>query len=149
MENKNDTLQKQETKDTAEDKTFTQEEVDSIVEARLSRQRNKYENMMKGMTPESADIAERESDLQKREMQFLAKTVLSEKGLSFDLMPLLNLENEEKLTESIELLANSIKSSANSEVEKRLRGGKPPQEAKSNNNIDKGERELSKAFGLL
>lgn len=129
-----------------QEKTFTQEQVNKIVEERLARERNKYENIRKGMSPEAAELTEREKNLTRREMTFEAKEKLQEMGLPLEAVGLLNLESSQTVKESTELLIKIMRSAIEAHVEARLRGGKPPKEAM--NMVDNEDSVMRAAFGL-
>lgn len=126
-------------------KTFTQEEVDKIVEKRLSRQKNKYENIMKGLNPELDSIEEREQGLKRREMEFKAKQMLIDENIPVEAVAFLNIENDEALTNSIETFKSVLNKIINPMIEYRLRGGRPLKEVPV---ADKDSDLMRSAFGL-
>lgn len=79
-------------------KTFTQEEVNEIIKNRLSR--------VKGEKSETEKhLDEREKELTERENRLTANELLRDKNLPPESIGLVNLENEETLKESIELMS--------------------------------------------
>lgn len=73
-------------------KTFTQEQLNSIVGKRLAEQKQQLE----------ADFGKREMELNKREMSIRAKELLAEKGLDKELADILRYDTEEELKKAIE-----------------------------------------------
>ncbi|MEG1433099.1 hypothetical protein [Eubacterium sp.] len=86
-----------------EGKTFTQEDVNRIVQERLERERNKQH-------PQSdieTQLTERERNLNRREMQMNAREKLAERGLPKELADLIDFSDtdkfDERMTQVIEL----------------------------------------------
>ena len=75
-------------------KTFTQEELNAIIGKRLAEQKQQYE----------AELAEREQELTKREMNMKAAELLAERGLPKTLAGVLKYDTEEELVKAIETL---------------------------------------------
>lgn len=78
------------------EKTFTQEDVNRIVQERLAKEKAKSSG--------DADFAKREQELARRELHMTAKEMLSEKGLPVQLYDALNCTDEESLKKSIETI---------------------------------------------
>lgn len=87
-----------------EDKTFTQEEVNTIVQDRLAKEKAKFE---KQLADARADVSARERRLQAREE-------LSKRGLPDELTDLVRLDNDDALNTSLELLERTYKQSVQS-----------------------------------
>jgi|GEM_PF-3017292 len=79
-------------------KTFTQEELNSIIAERLARQQGKLEG----------DIAQREQELAQKEFLFNAKAALTAKGLPAELMDALNTANDEAFNKSLDIVERVI-----------------------------------------
>lgn len=77
----------------AEEKTFTQEEVNRIVQERLSRTRK-----------DMPDFEVREKELARKELVLQAKDLLSDKGLPKEMAGILHFTNEQELKEAVALL---------------------------------------------
>lgn len=77
----------------AEEKTFTQEEVNRIVQERLSRTKK-----------DTPDLEAREKELARKELVLQAKDLLSDKGLPKELAGILHFTNEQELKEAVTLL---------------------------------------------
>lgn len=144
LENVQGTEEKTGTEDMHQAKTFTQDEVDNIIEKRLARERKKFSGILAGKEPRELELDEREKVVKKREMQINARTLLTEQGIPEEAMELLNYEDDEKLQESIETLKNVIDNSSNKRLEKILKGGNPLKKAPENEPIG----DLRGAFGL-
>lgn len=82
-----------------ENKTFTQEELNTIVQDRLAKEKAKYEKQ----------IADIQRDVVLREKKLQAKEKLSEKGLPAELIDLVRLDNDEAFDTSLELLEKTYK----------------------------------------
>lgn len=76
------------------DKTFTQEEVNTLIQERLAKEKAKYEKQ----------IADMEADMTRRERRLGAREKLQEKGLPVELAELVKLDDEESFNTSLELL---------------------------------------------
>lgn len=124
-------------------KTFTQEEVDKIVEKRLNRERKKFSSLLNGEDPREADLAEREKAVTIKELRADAKATLAEKGFPADALELLNYTDKESCDKSIEALENAVNAIVQKKVEKILCGGKPIKKA-----VNSQETGLRGAFGL-
>lgn len=81
-------------------KTFTQEDVNRIVQERLARAKH---------LPDSAGYAEREEALSLRERQLDAREKLADDGLPKDLLPLVNCSSKEDMEKSISLISTYFK----------------------------------------
>lgn len=71
----------------------------------------------------------READLIKRELTLDAKQVLQEKGLPLDFVDLLNYQNKEACSKSIDILAGAFEVAVQKAVEEKLKGSAPPADA--------------------
>ena len=81
------------------DKAFTQEEVNTIVQDRLAKEKAKFEKQIGDM---QADIARREKKLE-------AKEKLREKGLPVELVDLVKLDDDEAFNTSLDILEKAYK----------------------------------------
>ena len=80
-----------------QEKTFTQEQVNTIVGRRLSEQKQQLES----------EFVKREQELNKREMSIRAKELLAEKGLPKDLATVLRYDDEESLIKAIDTIEHT------------------------------------------
>ena len=89
------------------EKTFTQEDVNRIVQERLAKE--------KARNGGEADFTKREQELARRELHMTARELLSEKGLPVQLFDALNCTDKEALEKSIatvEKVFNEYKANA-------------------------------------
>lgn len=94
------------------EKTFTQEDVNRIVQERLAKEKAKNSG--------DADFAKREQELVQRELHMTAKEMLSEKGLPVQLFDALNCTDKEAMEKSIvtiETVFNEYKANATSNIQ--------------------------------
>ena len=80
--------------------TFTQEEVNKIVQQRLERAKSK----------EPDELAKREAELNKREMNLTIRDQLSSAGLPNELAGVISAQDEDEAIEKIEILKKYIES---------------------------------------
>lgn len=78
-----------------QEKLFTQEEVNRIVGERLARVKNQ---------PDNSGYAEREHELNQREMRLDARERLADAGIPKELLPLVNCSSKEDMENSIKLI---------------------------------------------
>lgn len=136
-----------------ETKTYTQEEVDALLQSEadrrvteaLKRQRRKTEKEIKEaeklakmdaeerhqyeIEQREKAVAEKEKQLAMAENRNTADKILANKGLSLDLVDLVLAEDAETMNENIKKLEKAFKESVKTEVEKRLVGGTPKRKA--------------------
>ena len=127
-----------------EEKTFTQEEVNKIVEKRLNRERQKFASVLNQDDPREAALAERERAVMARELRIDATETFLKEGLPAELLDLLNYTDKESCEQSIELVRHTYMANVNAAVERRLMGGKPPRRPPQEEPADA----LRGAFGL-
>ena len=125
------------------EKTFTQEDVNRIVQERLAKEKSKNNG--------DADFAKREQELAQRELHMSAKEMLSEKGLPVQLFDALNCKDEETLKKSIstiETVFNEYKANATKSIQfKSFTPGVPTSPV----NVGDGDADdlnIRKAMGL-
>ncbi|MCM1101926.1 MAG: DUF4355 domain-containing protein [Acetatifactor muris] len=122
-------------------KTFTQDDVNRIVQERLAKEKAKNSG--------EADLAKREQELAQRELHMTAKELLSEKGLPMQLFDALNCTDKETLEKSIatiETVFNEYKANATSNI--RFKGFQPGSGNKSPDANSAEDLEIRKAMGL-
>lgn len=134
-----------ENKNREDTKTFTQEEVDKIVEKRLNRERKKFSSILSGEDPRETELAERERAVAVKELQAEVKEVLRQKNLPLEALELLNYTDKEACDKSIELLENVVKIARQAGIDQLLKGGAPLKRAPSQMEPDMAMRN---AFGL-
>ena len=143
----NNTTQVEGTPSENEVKTFTQEEVDKIVEKRLARERQKFENQLREYTgsPIERELSKREREVTKRELMADARSFLEEQGRPIEILELLDYTDAESCTESIKKVINCIDKAAAKTVNNALRGKCVPKDSKCHGIITDAFRQ---AFGL-
>ncbi len=131
--------------ETREDvKTFTQEEVNEIIEKRLNRERKKFTSMINADDPREHELEERRHALDVREMRLDALEILEKKGLPAESLELLNYTDKESCERSIEILEKVINTGSQVAVNRILRGGPPIRKAP----VGEPRAGLRQAFGL-
>ena len=83
------------------EKTFTQDEVNRIVQDRLAKERTKYD-------PKPDPLAEREAELARREFMFTAREKMTEKGLPVELLEAMNTSSPEAFEKSMETIEQKL-----------------------------------------
>lgn len=96
-----------------EEKTFTQDEVNRIVQERLSRNKSKND-----------ELEEREKKIIKRELKADCKDILIEKNLPVELSELFNGYSEDDLDKFIDVIGK-IEDKIKNSNENKMRGHKP------------------------
>lgn len=79
-----------------QERTFTQDEVNRIVQERLARAKN---------APDNSGYAERERALDQRERRLEAREKLADAGLPKELSPLVNCSGKKEMEDSIKLIS--------------------------------------------
>ena len=125
------------------EKTFTQEDVNRIVQERLAKEKSKNNG--------DADFAKREQELAQRELHMSANEMLSEKGLPVQLFDALNCKDEETLKKSIstiETVFNEYKANATKSIQfKSFTPGVPTSPVNAGDG-DADDLNIRKAMGL-
>lgn len=129
-----------------EPKTFTQDDVDKIVQARIAKERKAFdaqiekakkeaeenarlsaEELAKKKSEEAAQqLAQREAEITKRERRASALETLGTKKLSAELADVLDYSSDDALTASIEKLEKSFNAAVQKAVDDKLKGSTPP-----------------------
>ncbi|MGV8906387.1 MAG: capsid assembly scaffolding protein Gp46 family protein [Acetobacterium sp.] len=82
----------------ASGRTFSQEEVNSIIRERLTKEKDKTEKQFQEMSKE----------FKQKELNFRAKEILSGKGLSLELMNILKYDDEETFNANLLILESAM-----------------------------------------
>lgn len=93
-------------------KTFTQEEVNKIVQQRLERAKSK----------EPDELAKREAELNKREMSLTIREQLSGAGLPKELASVISADTEDEAIEKINIIKKYIDQPAHSNSYNPVKG---------------------------
>ena len=119
-----------------ENKTFSQDEVNAIVQQRLAREKEKAK-------PEhDAAYAAKMSELNQRELQITAKEMLMERGMPKELSSIIKAADEKELATAIDILSKHMKKEEAPKVT-GFKLGKPYAE-----NEGVGNSEYRKVMGL-
>ena len=97
-------------------KMFTQEEVNSFVQSRISRMRGQIEKESK------AQYDQKLAELQEREMKLLAREELDKRGMSRDLADIITCADEKELNSKLDLLEKIYGGSATANKQNDLVG---------------------------
>lgn len=131
--------------DQKEVKTFTQEEVDKIVEKRLSRERKRYTSLLNGETPREMELSEREKAVELKELRLDMGEILKSKNLPTEALELLDYTDRKSCEKSIDILKNIVDHAALELVNHSLRGPEPPKRSTVHSGMADTVRD---AFGL-
>lgn len=93
-------------------------------------------------------LAEREAELTKRELTATAKESLADKGLSTELVKILDLSSAEKCNESIEVVSSVLEAEIQKGVEERLKGGSTMKKATRTTDEQLLQEQVEAAMGL-
>ena len=126
-----------ESKAEPEGKTFTQEDIDKIVNDRIKRESKKWneklteaQKMQNMNADEKAEynkkryeqeLQQREQEITKRELKMTAREALSEKGLPAELCEVLNYTDAEACTKSISAVEKAFMCAVEDAVDKRIK----------------------------
>lgn len=131
------------------EKTFTQDEVDTIIKGRLAKERKSWEKLIQdkqteaeklaGMTEKEkksyqekkreSDLAEREAAITRRELMAQAKDSLADKGIPIELAEALTFTDAETCNKSIQVVSKAFQEAVEKAVNERLKGGATPKKA--------------------
>lgn len=125
-----------------EEKRFTQQDLDKIIERRLKRERDRITKMF---TDPNEELSKRERAIEEKEMRLDAKGILIKNDIPIEAIDLINYKDRETMQKSIELL-NKVGAMFKEQVTRKiLVGGEtltkanPPQ-ADNNDRIAKAFR---------
>lgn len=133
-----------------ETKTFTQEELDKIVQGRIAKERKAWEKHLEDEKTEAQkletmsekekkkyqeekrikELDDREAAITRRELTAQAKVQLADKGIPTELAEILNLTDAESCKKSIETVEKAFQSAVEKAVEERIKGREPMKKAK-------------------
>jgi len=162
-ENKETVVEEGQPEVETETKTYTQEEVDALLQAETDRrvssalkkaekknaeklreaqklaQMNENEKFQYQLEQREQAIAEKERELALAENKAEATKILAEKGLSPQLVDFVVAESAEDMNANISLLEKAFKMSVKAEVEKRLASNSPKKSLPMDKTITKEE----------
>lgn len=97
------------TQTSKEGKTFTQDDVNRIVQERLAKERSKGTgNGEDELSKRAAELDKRTTDLEQRESRFNAITALRNAGYPDELADIIKCSNDNELKKSIELITKIV-----------------------------------------
>lgn len=131
-------------------KTFTQEELDRIIQGRIVKERKSWEKELEDKQTEAQklekmsekekkkyqeekrikELDDREAAITRRELTAQAKVQLADKGIPTDLAEILNLTDAESCKKSIETVEKAFQSAVEKAVEEKIKGNAPIKKAK-------------------
>lgn len=126
-------------------KTFTQADIDAIIEKRLLRERKEAEKRIADAVTEAQKLAkmsaderleherverekqlkDRESEITRRELKAEAKAQLADKGLPVEFADALPLTDAESVQSAIEVFDKAFRAAVEKGVNERLKGNPP------------------------
>ena len=112
-----------------EEKRYSGEEVQQMLESRLSEEKHRYESALQNesqarMQAESA-LHEKEKQLKAHEMRLKAQSALRERQLPDQLIGILDLSSEGALAQTLSVSESAFRSALEEGVRSRLRGQAP------------------------
>lgn len=133
-----------------ETKTFTQEELDKIVQGRIAKERKAWEKHLEDEKTEAQkletmsekekkkyqeekrikELDDREAAITRRELTAQAKVQLADKGIPTELAEILNLSDAESCKKSIETVEKAFQTAVEKAVEEKIKGNAPMKKAK-------------------
>lgn len=133
-----------------ETKTFTQEELDKIVQGRIAKERKAWEKQLEEQQTEAQkletmsekekkkyqeekrikDLDDREAAITRRELVAQAKVQLADKGIPTELAEILILTDADSCKKSIETVEKAFQSAVEKAVEEKIKGREPMKKAK-------------------
>lgn len=131
-------------------KTFTQEELDKIVQGRIAKERKSWEKQLEDQKTEAQkletmsdkekkkyqeekrikELDDREVAITRRELTAQAKVQLADKGIPTELAEILNLTDAESCKKSIETVEKAFQTAVEKAVEEKIKGNAPMKKAK-------------------
>lgn len=133
-----------------ETKTFTQEELDKIVQGRIAKERKAWEKHLEDEKTEAQkletmsekekkkyqeekrikELDDREAAITRRELIAQAKVQLADKGIPTELAEILILTDADSCKKSIETVEKAFQSAVEKAVEEKIKGREPMKKAK-------------------
>ena len=120
-------------------KTFTQEELDKIVQGRIAKERKSWEKQLEDQKTEAQkletmsdkekkkyqeekrikELDDREAAITRRELTAQAKVQLADKGIPTELAEILNLTDAESCKKSIETVEKAFQTAVEKQLKKK------------------------------
>lgn len=150
---------------TQEPKTFTQKDVDKIVQGRIAKERKSWEKHLEDQRTEAQklenmsekekkeyqerkrakELDDREAAITRRELTAVAKEQLNAAGVPADMADFIDYTDADSVNESVKRLSKAFKGAVQQSVDDRLKGKAPLDKAK-NNVLTAEEENARKAF---
>ena len=92
-------------------KTFTQDDVNRIVQERLQKERGKVD------ADREKEFADREAELARKEFRLEARKELSDRGLPEELLDALNMSDKDSFNKSLDIIDKFVKAQTQSTEE--------------------------------
>lgn len=109
---------------------------DKLSEAEKLSKMNKEEKAEYLRQKQEKDLLDRESAITRRELMAEAKNTLAEKKLPTSLAEVLNYADADSCSKSITAVEKAFQEAVQAAVEEKLKGGKPPKKATSQEDAD-------------
>ena len=109
---------------------------DKLSEAEKLSKMNKEEKTEYLRQKQEKDLLDRESAITRRELMAEAKNTLAEKKLPTSLAEVLNYTDADSCNKSITAVEKAFQEAVQAAVEEKLKGGKPPKKATSQEDAD-------------
>lgn len=109
---------------------------DKISEAEKLSKMNKEEKEAYMRQKQEKELLDREATITRRELMAEAKNTLAEKKLPVGLAEVLNYTDADSCNKSIAAVEKAFREAVQSAVEEKLKGGKPPKKATSQEEVD-------------
>lgn len=109
---------------------------DKLSEAEKLSKMNKEEKAEYLRQKQEKDLLDRESAITRRELMAEAKNTLAEKKLPTSLAEVLNYADADSCSKSITAVEKAFQEAVQAAVEEKLKGGKPPKKAPSQEDAD-------------
>lgn len=109
---------------------------DKLSEAEKLSKMNKEEKDAYMRQKQEKDLLDREATITRRELMAEAKNTLAEKKLPVGLAEVLNYTDADSCNKSIAAVEKAFQEAVQSAVEEKLKGGKPPKKATSQEETD-------------
>jgi hypothetical protein len=105
-----------------QDRTFTQEELDAIIQKRLADEKRKAEQRgLMSLSERESELAKRESEFRQKELRSLAIETMTARNLPASLVDYTSFTTEEELNLKIDNLETAFKEAVQFGVEKRFK----------------------------
>lgn len=151
-------------------KTFTQDDVNRIIQDRLAKERQKWEKEFQTKLDEAKteaeklakmnaeqkaeyerqkreqELAKREAEITRRELRATALETLAEKGLPKQLADILDYTDAESTNKSIESVEKVFREAVEAAVNERLKGGAPKGGTGGGNNAIPDAEKIKQIF---